>query len=156
MIPDDEWRRIRRLRAFLVGECRLNRPLDLAICRIRPAENSRDWGYITPAHIGHRAPVPGEAISITAFTGWGLFPLTRSGRIKGRENYQRPDGCYCNFATDIPAVEGMSGSPVLSTGGEVLGIITLAGAGKFRGLSFGASFEEASEFLQAQGVVPMR
>lgn len=156
MIPDEEWSRIRRLRTFLVGDCSLNRALDLAACRIRPAENSRDWGYITPARISRRAVVPGEIVSITAFTGWGLFPLTRTGHIKGRENYQRPDGCYCTFATDISAVEGMSGSPVLSANGEVLGILTLAGTGKFRGMSFGASFEEAAEFLKAQGVMPAR
>ena len=63
---------------------------------------------------------------------------------QGRQIYQRGDGCYCDFATDIAAEEGVSGSPVLSAQGDVLGILTLAGSGKFRGLSFGASFEEAA------------
>jgi S1-C subfamily serine protease len=153
MVPDDEWSRIHRPRAFLIRDCRLNRPFDLAVCRIRPAENTRDWGYIAPAHMTLRAVVAGEPVTITAFAGWGLFPLTRAGHIKGRENYQRPDGCYCNFATDIAAVEGMSGSPIISAQGEVLGIVTLAGTGKFRGMSFGASLEEASEFLKAEGVI---
>jgi len=156
MVPDEEWSRIRRLRVFLVGDCRLQRTLDLAICRIRPAENSRDWGYIQAAQIARRQVISGEAVSITAFTGWGVLPLTRAGHIKARENYERPDGCYCNFAMDISAVEGMSGSPVISTQGEVLGILTLAGTGKFRGVSFGASLEEAAEFLREQGLVPGR
>jgi hypothetical protein len=47
----------------------------------------------------------------------------------------------------------MSGSPVISSEGEVLGILTLAGNGKFRGLSFGVSFEEAKIFLAAEGVI---
>jgi S1-C subfamily serine protease len=94
----------------------------------------------------------GETVSVTAFTGWGVIPLTRTGHIRGRDNYLRPDGCYCNFALDIAASEGMSGSPVVNSQGEVLGILTLAGSGKFRGMSFGASLEEAAEFLNAQGL----
>ncbi len=74
---------------------------------------------------------------VTAFTGWGLLPLTRSGHIAARQNCQRQDGCRCDFATDIAAVEGMNGSPVISSDGEVLRIRTLAGNGKFRGLSLG-------------------
>jgi len=70
-----------------------------------------------------------------------------------RSSYQRQDGCRCDFATDIIAVEGMSGSPVISSDGEVLGILTLAGNGKFRGLSFGVSCEEAKSFLAAEGVI---
>lgn len=152
MIPDQEWTHVGRLRAFLVGDCHLNQPLDLAVCRIHPAENSRDWGYLRGSRIGTRPAKPGEPIWVTAFAGWGLLPLTRSGHITGRKNYQRQDGCRCDFATDITAVEGMSGSPVISSDGEVLGILTLAGSGKFRGLSFGVSFQEARDFLTAEGV----
>ena len=89
---------------------------------------------------------------ITAFTGWGLSPLVRSGHIQGRQIYQRKDGRYCDFAIDIAAAEGMSGSPVISAQGEVIGILTLAGSGQFRGLSFGASLQEAASFLKAEGV----
>jgi hypothetical protein len=80
------------------------------------------------------------------------LPLVHSGHIKARQIYQRGDGCYCDFATDIAAEEGVSCSPVLSAQGDVLGILTLAGSGEFRGLSFGVSFEEAAGFLKAQGV----
>jgi S1-C subfamily serine protease len=152
MIPDEEWVHAGRLRAFLVGDCHLNQPLDLAVCRIHPAENSRDWGYLRAAPIRLRPALSGEPVWVTAFTGWGLLPLTRSGHVTGRQDYQRQDGCHCDFATDIPAVEGMSGSPVISRDGEVLGILTLAGKEKFRGLSFGVSFEEAKSFLRAEGV----
>jgi S1-C subfamily serine protease len=153
MIPDEEWTRAGRLRAFLVGDCHLSQPLDLAVCRIHPAENSRDWGYIRAARIRLRPATSGEPVWVTTFTGWGLSPLTRSGHITGRQNYQRQDGCRCDFATDIMAVEGMSGSPVISSTGEVLGILTLAGKEKFHGLSFGVSFEEAKSFLTAEGVI---
>lgn len=156
MIPDDEWSRFRQLHAFLIKDCRLSLPLDLAICRIRPADSSRDWGYIRPARIRARSAPTGEAVWITAFTGWGLSPLTRSGHIQGRQIYQRKDGCYCDFATDIAAVEGMSGSPVISAEGEVIGILTLAGSGKDRGLSFGASLEEAASFLKMEGIAMIR
>ncbi len=80
------------------------------------------------------------------------MPLGRSGHIKARQIYQRGDGCYCDFTTDMAAEEGMSGGPVIFTQGKVLGILTLAGSGKFLGLSFGAHFEEAAGFLKAQGV----
>jgi S1-C subfamily serine protease len=152
MIPDDEWSRFRQLHAFLVQDCHVFLPLDLAVCRIRPADNSHDWGYLRPARIRARPTPAGEAVWITAFTGWGLSPLIRSGHIKGHQLYQRQDGCYCDFATDIAAVEGMSGSPVLSAQGEVIGILTLAGMGKFRGVSFGVSLAEAKTFLKAEGI----
>ncbi len=152
MIPDDEWNRFRQLHAFLIRDCRLLAALDLAVCRIHPADRSRDWGYIRPARIRTRTAPAGEPVWITAFTGWGLSPLIRSGRIQGRQTYRRQDGCYCDFATDIAAVDGMSGSPVISAQGEVIGILTLAGSGKFRGVSFGASLEEAASFLKTEGV----
>jgi len=155
MVPDEEWIHAGRLRAFLLGDCHLNQPLDLAVCRIHPAESSRDWGYLRAARIRLRPATSGEPVWVTAFTGWGLLPLTRSGHITGRQNYQRHDGCRCDFATDITAVEGMSGSPVISSDGEVLGILTLAGNAKFRGLSFGVSFEEAKSFLAAEGVIAL-
>jgi S1-C subfamily serine protease len=152
MIPDDEWSRFRQLHAFLIKDCRLYLPLDLAACRIRPADNSRDWGYIRTARIRTRPAPTGEPVWITAFTGWGLSPLVRSGHVRGRQIYQRKDGCYCDFAIDVAAAEGMSGSPVISAQGEVIGILTLAGSGQFRGLSFGASLQEAAGFLKAEGV----
>jgi hypothetical protein len=152
MIPDDEWSRFRQLHAFLIKDCRLFLPLDLAVCRLRPADNSRDWAYLRPARSLTRSALTGEAVWITAFTGWGLAPLVRSGRIQGRRIYQRKDGCYCDFATDIAAVEGMSGSPVITAQGELIGILTLAGSGKFHGISFGASLQEAANFLKAEGV----
>jgi len=131
MIPDDEWSRFRQLHAFLIKDCRLFLSLDLAACRIRPADSGRDWGYLRPARIRARPAPTGEPVWITAFTGWGLSPFVRTGRIQGRQIYQRKDGCYCDFATDIPAVEGMSGSPVITAQGEVIGILTLAGGGNF-------------------------
>jgi ABC-type glucose/galactose transport system permease subunit len=42
---------------------------------------------------------------------------------------------------------------LISSSGEVIGILTLAGSGKFRGTSFGISFEEARVFLTAEGVI---
>jgi len=152
MIPDGEWNHFRQLHTFLIRECSLFLPLDLPLCRIRPADNSREWAYIQPARIRARTTMPGDAISITSFTGWGLSPLVRSGHITGRQLYQRQDGCYCDFAIDITATEGMSGSPIISDQGEVIGIVTLAGSGKFRGMSFGASLAEASHFLKEQGI----
>jgi len=152
MVPDDEWSRFRQLHTFLIKDCRLFLPLDLAACRIRPADSSRDWGYLQPAQIRTKPAVTGVPVWMTSFTGWGLLPLVRRGHIQGRHIYQRKDGCYCDIATDIAAAEGMSGSPMLNTQSEVIGILTLAGSGEFRGLSFGASLEEAASFLRTEGV----
>jgi Trypsin-like peptidase domain len=153
MIPDDEWVHAAHLRRFLLARCHLNEVLDLAVCRIQPAENPRDLAYIRAAPLSFRSVTPGEPVSLTGFTGWVLAPLTRTGRVTGQEDYRRQDGCRCDFATNILAVEGMSGSPVISYRGEVLGIITQAGKGKFRGTSFGVTLEQAKAFLLAEGVL---
>ena len=152
MIPDDEWSRFRQLHAFLVSDCRLLPALDLAACQIHPAESKKDWAWLRPAAIRTRTAPAGEAVWITAFTGWGRLPIVRSGQIQGRQRYQRNDGCYCDFATDIPVEEGMSGSPLISMEGEVIGILTLAGRGRFRGVSFGTSLAEAAVFLKGEGI----
>jgi hypothetical protein len=74
MIPDEEWSRFRQLHAFLVKDCHQFLPLDLAVCRIRPADSNRDWAYIRPARIRGHSPPTGEPVWITAFTGWGVLP----------------------------------------------------------------------------------
>jgi len=153
MVPTDDWIRAGSLRRFLLARCHLNELLDLAVCRIQPADNPRDLGYIRAAPLRFRAVAPAEPVSITGFTGWVLAPLVNSGRITGQEDYRRHDGCRCDFATNIVVVEGMSGSPVISDRGEVLGIITQAGKGKFRGISFGVTFEQARIFLAGEGVL---
>jgi S1-C subfamily serine protease len=152
MVPDREWSHVRELHTFLVTSCKLDQPLDLAACRLRPAARNSDWGLLRGASIHLRSALPGEAVTVTAFAGWGMLPFTARGHIKGNQTYARRDGCYCDFATDIPAEQGMSGSPVVSAQGEVLGILTLAGTGKFKGMSFGVAFDEAADFLRAQGV----
>ena len=154
MVPDNEWVHVGHLRRFLLERCHVNEMLDIAVCRIQPADDARDLGYVRGAPLRFRPVVPGEPVSVTGFTGWVLAPLARTGHITGQEDYRRPDGCRCNFATDIVAVEGMSGSPVISYSGEVIGIITQAGRGRFRGTSFGVTFEEAKSFLMAEGIVP--
>jgi S1-C subfamily serine protease len=154
MVPDDEWVHTGRLRRFLLARCHLNELLDLAVCRIQPADNAKDSTLVRAAQLRFRQVTPGEPVSVVGFTGWLLVPLVRSGRITGYEDYRRQDGCRCDFATNIVAVEGMSGSPVIAPNGEVLGIITQAGKGRFRGTSFGVTFEEARSFLIAEGIVP--
>ena len=155
MIPDDEWIHASHLRRFLLVRCHLNELLDLAVCRIQPADNPRDLGYIRAGPLRFRPVATGEPVSVTGFTGWVIAPLTRAGRITGQEDYRRQDGCRCDVATSITAVEGMSGSPIISPTGEVLGVITQAGKGRFRGTSFGVTFEEAKSFLIAEGIVPL-
>ena len=61
MIPDEEWSRFRQLHAFLIEDCRLFLRLDLAVCRIRPADSRRDWGFIWPARVRPRAGADGRA-----------------------------------------------------------------------------------------------
>jgi len=153
MIPDDEWNRVGRLRRFVLARCDLNQTVDIAICRLKPADNIHDLDYLHPAQVGFRPPVSREPVWLTGFTGWLMVPLVRAGHVIGEEAYRTQDGCRCNFATDIVAVEGMSGSPIISLDGEVVGIITQAGRGNFRGISFGTSLREVRDFLAAHGLV---
>ena len=58
--------------------------------------------------------------------------------------------CHLFLPLDLAVcrIRPADSSPVITAEGEVLGILTLAGSGKFRGLSFGASLEEAANFLK--------
>ena len=84
----------------------------------------------------------------------GLDTLVFAGGIG--ENAPAVRGRICDglgfLGIRLEEKRNANNSPVISAQGEVLGILTLAGSGKFRGLSFGASFEEAAGFLKAQGV----
>jgi Trypsin-like peptidase domain len=96
---------------------------------------------------------PQSLVTIPGFTGWSLFPTVVRGRIASpRLFYRRQDGCYCDFAVDTVTYDGMSGSPLVTEQGDVIGLITTAGTGKFRGLSFGTTFEGAAAFLRKAGL----
>ena len=154
LVPNDDWSRALGFHAFSVRDCSANEPLDLALCHIRPIENTADWSYLRAATAEMRTPLPGSNVGITGFTGWGMSPTVVSGRIvPPAQIYRRQDGCYCDFAVSVTSHAGMSGSPILTNDGKVSGIVTTAGTGKFRGITFGTTLERAANFLNEAGFV---
>ena len=155
LVPNDEWSRATRFHPFSVEPCVTSQLLDIALCRIHPSESTRDWSYLQAARIRMQSPRPDSLLTITGFTGWGIFPTVKQGSfVSPQQLYRRQDGCYCDFAVDTVTFEGMSGSPLVTSAGEVVGLITTAGTGKFRGISFGTSFERAAAFLRKAGLNP--
>ena len=152
LVPDDEWSNAREYRAFSVRQCAIQESLDVAICRIEPVERKKDWAYVRAAKLGQPLPEADSAITITGFWGWGMLPVPRRGKLKSHMLYKRQDGVYCDFSTDIVGFEGMSGSPVVTDQGYVIGLVTTAGIKKFSGTSFGISIERAAGFLRANGL----
>jgi len=153
LVPNDEWRRASGFRAFAIEPCVSNELLDVAVCRIHPLERPQDWSYLRAAPLRTQVRPSDVSLTVTGFTGWGIFPTVVRGHIVSpRQLYRREDGCYCDFAIDTATYQGMSGSPLVNERGEVIGLITIAGSGKFRGLSFGTSFERAATFLTRAGI----
>ena len=150
MVPDDDWDRASRFYLFSVGRCASDALLDLAACRIQSGDN-HNAPLLRAASVRGPAPAPGTAVTITGFTGWGLFPTVVRGRLTPGQSYRRKDGCYCDFAVDAEVYEGMSGSPVETEQGRVIGLITTAGTGPFRGTSFGTSLEYAAPLMARLG-----
>src|ERR1051326_1640183 len=100
-----------------------------------------------------KTPSPNSTVNIAGFTGWGMAPTMVSGHIvPPAQIYRRQDGCYCNFAVDVTSHAGMSGSPILTIDGKVAGVVTTAGTGKFRGITFGTTLERAGAFLHEAGL----
>jgi hypothetical protein len=126
--------------------------LDLALCQIAPVERKKDWAYLHAAKLRQKFPPPGSAVTITGFWGWGMLPVPRRGKVTAHALYKRQDGAYCDFSTDIIAFEGMSGGPVITAEGDLIGLITIAGIKRFSGSSFGISIERAAAFLRANGL----
>ena len=152
LVPDDQWSNASKSYAFSVQQCATEKSLDLAICRIEPVERKQDWAYLRAAKIREQFPKIDSRITITGFWGWGMLPVPRRGQLKTHTLYRRQDGVYCDFSTDVVVFEGMSGSPVVTDEGDLIGLITTAGIKKFSGDSFGISLERAGEFLRANGL----
>jgi len=153
IVPHAEWSQALGFHTFSLKECVSNEVLDVALCRIEPLSSPRDRAYLIPARIRIAVPRPASAVTITGFTGWGLLPTILDGfLLTPQQLYRREDGCYCDFAVGVSVHPGMSGSPLINASGDVVGLITVAGTGKFRGVSFGTSFERAAAFLRKNGV----
>ena len=152
LVPNDEWSRATKFYSFAVQQCSTDRLLDIAACRIKPLDTLRDWSFVRAAMIETRGWKADDTTTITGFTGWGWFPTVVRGKLQSPQLYRTRDGCYCELAVDAVTHEGMSGSPMVDENGHVVGLITLSGTGKFRGLSFGTSTASATAFLRKSGL----
>ncbi len=152
LVPNDEWTRATKFYSFSIQQCSADRLLDIAACRIKPLDPLRDWSFVRAAKIETRGWKAGAVTTTTGFTGWGWFPIVVRGHLLPPQLYRTRDGCYCELAVDVITHEGMSGSPMLNEDGEVIGLITLSGSGKFRGLSFGTGMASAAPFLRSYGL----
>jgi len=152
LVPDDEWSDTSKAHAFSVQHCATEPSLDLALCHIEPVERKKGWSYLRAAKLRQWLPPLNSAVTVTGFWGWGMLPVLRQGLLKTHMLYKRQDGAFCDFSTDIVVFEGMSGSPVVTADGDLIGIITTAGIRKFSGNSFGTSIERAADFLRVNGL----
>jgi len=152
LVPEDQWSTALRTHAFSVQQCATETSLDLALCHIEATERKKDSVHLRAAKLRQQLPPAGSAITITGFWGWGMLPVPRRGKLTAHQLYKRQDGAYCDFSTDIIAFEGMSGSPVVTDEGDLIGLITTAGIKQFSGRSFGISIARAATFLRAHGL----
>jgi len=151
LIPNEEWSRASKFYAFAVQQCSTDSLLDIAVCRITPLDRLKDWSFLRVANIRTQGWKPAASATITGFTGWGWFPTVLRGQLLPPQLYHTREGCYCDVAVSVETHEGMSGGPIVDEGGAVIGIVTLAGTGKFRGISFGTSMANALGFLRKHG-----
>jgi S1-C subfamily serine protease len=155
LVPNDEWSRASKFYAFSVQKCSTDQLLDIAACRITPIDRLKDWSFLRVANIRAQAVGSGGFATVTGFTGWGWFPTVLRGQILPPQLYHTHEGCYCDVAINVETHEGMSGGPIVDESGILIGLITLAGTGKFRGVSFGTAMTTAVPFLQNHGIRPL-
>ena len=151
LAPNDEWSRASKFYGFAVQQCSADQLLDIAICRITPLDRLKDWSFLRPANLRTHGWMAGASATITGFTGWGWFPTVLRGQLLPPQLYHTQEGCYCDLAVNVETHAGMSGSPIVDESGDVIGVVTLAGTGKFRGVSFGTSMANAVAFLRKHG-----
>ena len=151
LVPNDEWSRASKFYAFAVQQCSADQLLDIAVCHITALDRLKDWSFLRAAQIRARGWKAGSLATITGFTGWGWFPTVMRGQILPPQLYHTHEGCYCDVAVSVETHQGMSGSPIVDDGGSVIGVVTLAGTGKFRGASFGTSLANAVGLLRKSG-----
>jgi S1-C subfamily serine protease len=150
LVPDSDWSHTRGFHAYSVRDCSSSVELDLAVCRLVPI--SRTAIALQAATLRSSFPRVAGSVTVTGFTGWGLSPTSRSGLLRAGNYFRKQEDCYCDFSMDLTAFEGMSGGPVTNANGEVIGILTALGTGRFRGLAFGISIERALGFLHHHGI----
>lgn len=150
LVPDNDWSRAHGFQPYSVRDCAQSVELDIAICKlVAMNRNTRPLQAATLRFPFPRVPV---LVTVTGFTGWGLSPTARSGALRAGNYFRKQEECYCDFSMELTAFEGMSGGPVTNAEGEVIGVLTALGTGKFRGLAFGISIERALGFLHHHGV----
>jgi len=150
LVPDSDWSHTRGFRAYSVRDCSQSVELDVAVCHILPI--GRGAPALQAAVLRPSFPRVAVSVTVTGFTGWGLSPTSRSGLLRSGNYFRKQEDCYCDFSMILTAFEGMSGGPVTTVDGDVIGIFTALGTGKFRGLAFGISIERALGFLRHHGV----
>jgi len=152
LVPDNDWSKTRGLQVYSVRDCSSSIELDLAVCHLVPIGH-RSATPLQPAVLRSRFPRVAVSVTVTGFSGWGLVPTARSGLLRAGSYLRKQEECYCDFSMNLTAFEGMSGGPVTTVDGHVVGILTALGTGRFRGVAFGVSIERALGFLRRHGVI---
>jgi len=150
LVPDADWSHARLMHAYSIRDCARNIELDLAVCSLTPI--SRQRTPLRAAGLHSRPSPPSDWITVTGFSGWGLSPTSLTGWLRSGNYFRKQQDCYCDFSMELTAFEGMSGGPITDADGQVIGILTAIGTGKFRGLAFGVSIERALRFLHYHGI----
>jgi hypothetical protein len=151
LVPNDEWNRAGKFFLFALERCLSDRLMDVAVCHLAPQEHAQGRSFLTAGVAGSHRVLPGDLATITGFTGWGWFPTVASGAILPPQLYETHEGCHCDLAVKTTTHEGMSGSPIVDEEGMVIGIVTRAGTGQFRGITFGTTIGSARGLLRKQG-----
>lgn len=121
---------------YAVSEAAMSRTDDLALLTI-------DGELPRAATIAPDPPNPGEGVSMSGFTGGGPLETLTGAFVETRDDALNAEGAPVYFVS-IAAREGDSGSALVDSNGEVVGVVYAADGGEYAGA---VSLERLRAFL---------
>lgn len=154
-VPANEWHpeaRTEEMRwfPFKTADCRLDRALDIAVCRV--SEDLSDRGRelhlkVAPVRFAWNIPPDGTPVAFTGFPLRARDPITFRGDVAA---YRTPWPDRPELVLDRPALPGFSGSPIYLSDGSVVAILVKDGREEASGITIARPVSLFREMLAAR------
>src|ERR1039458_3149428 len=152
LLPSNGWQKVEatvNYQSFTFVNCYRETNIDLAVCQTieNPFTSTRiSAGLITPAMIDAHDRQDGSIVYITGFPLEIKKPVTSKGILGGHFTVEGTDIGY-DYFIDTEGWPGLSGGPVYTSNGLVIGVVLKGGRNEGSGMAIARSGAVIIDFL---------